>query len=87
MGFNGSFSRLRFPVVLVAGLFFLHDRVPIARAQSASSSPVPASVNAITLSVAPNPARVKEKVTLAAKVTTNSQAATGGTVTFSTVGC
>jgi hypothetical protein len=77
-----SFCGLKLSVVLVAGLFFFHDGAPLAAGQSTSSSAVPATGNAITLSVAPNPAKVKEKVTLTAKVTTNHKAATGGTVTF-----
>ncbi len=38
--------------------------------------------NAITFSVSPNPAQVKQKITLTANVTSNGTAATGGTVTF-----
>jgi hypothetical protein len=78
MKVNVCFRRLKLPVVLAAGLFFFHGGAQFAFAESA----VPAAVNAITLSVAPNPAKVKEKVTLTAKVTTNAKAATGGTVTF-----
>src|SRR5579872_908619 len=76
------FGRLQLSLVLVAGLFFFHDWAPLAVAQSALAAGVPASVNAIALSASPNPARVKQKVTLTARVTTNSKAATGGTVTF-----
>jgi hypothetical protein len=72
------FARLRLSAVIFAGLFFSQNPGPFAVAESA----LPASVNAITLSVAPNPAKVKQKVTLTAKVTTNNKAATGGTVTF-----
>src|SRR5271167_2478971 len=42
----------------------------------------PVSTNAITLSVTPNPAKVKQKITLTASVTSNNSAATGGTVNF-----
>jgi hypothetical protein len=38
--------------------------------------------NAIILGVNPNPAQVKQKITLTANVTNNGSAATGGTVTF-----
>ena len=83
MNLKVPFARLQLPVVLVAGLFFFfHDWAPLAVGQSALAAGVPVSVNAITLSVAPNPAKVKQKVTLTARVTTNSKAATGGTVTF-----
>jgi hypothetical protein len=41
-----------------------------------------ASVNAIKLVVSPNPAKVKQKITLTASVATKKKAATGGTVTF-----
>ncbi len=40
------------------------------------------SVNAIKLAVSPSSAKVKQKITLTASVTTNKKAATGGTVTF-----
>jgi hypothetical protein len=40
------------------------------------------STNKITLTASPNPAKVKEKITLKAQVTTNNQPALGGTVTF-----
>jgi hypothetical protein len=70
--------RLKLPVVLVAGLVFFQAGSSLAFTQSA----FPASGNAITLSVAPNPAKVKEKISLTANVTTNNKAATGGTVTF-----
>jgi hypothetical protein len=63
--------------MVLAGWFFSQNYVPFAAAQSA-----PVSINAIKLSVSPNPAKVKQKVTLTAKVTTNNQPATGGTVTF-----
>jgi len=82
MNLKVPFTRLQLPVVLVAGLFLFHDWAPLAVGQSAPAAGVPVSVNAITLSVAPNPAKVKQKVTLTARVTTNSKAATGGTVTF-----
>jgi hypothetical protein len=82
MNLKVPFARLQLPVVLVAGLFFFHDWAPVAVGQSALAAGVPVSVNAITLSVAPNPAKVRQKVTLTARVTTNSKAATGGTVTF-----
>ena len=77
-----SFCGLKLPVVLVAGFFLFHNVERIAVAETASPAAVPASVNAITLSVSPNPAKVKEKVTLTGTVTTNQKAATGGTVTF-----
>lgn len=77
-----SFCGLKLPVVLVAGFFLFHNVERIAVAETAFPSAVPASVNAITLSVSPNPAKVKEKVTLTGTVTTNQKAATGGTVTF-----
>jgi hypothetical protein len=77
-----SFCGLKLSAILVAGLLFFHDWAPLAAGQSNISPAVPAAVNAITLSVAPNPAKVKQKVTLTAKVTTNAKAATGGTVTF-----
>lgn len=63
------FYRLQLPAVLFAVLFLL-------------CAPLLAATNAITLSVDPNPAKVKEKVTLTANVRTNNKAATGGTVTF-----
>jgi len=69
---------LKLSLILLAGWFLLHDSAPLAVAQAS----LPASTNAITLSVSPNPAKVKEKVTLTAKVTTNGKAAVGGTVTF-----
>jgi hypothetical protein len=75
---NLSFQRLKLPAVLAAGVLCCHGGTPLAAAESVAQ----ASVNAITLSVAPNPAKVTEKVTLIAKVTTNGKAATGGTVTF-----
>jgi len=76
------FCRLKLPLVLIAGLFFVvYDCAPRAVAQHLLPA-APAPVNAITLSVAPNPAKVKEKVTLTARVTTNKKAATGGTVSF-----
>jgi FG-GAP-like repeat/Bacterial Ig-like domain (group 3) len=70
---------LKLPAVLVAVLSV--SSIAIAAGQFPISSP-PASVNAITLSVTPNPAKVKEKVTMTASVSTNNKAATGGTVTF-----
>jgi hypothetical protein len=73
-----SLHRLKFGVVLIAAVVFSHHS-PLAFAQS-KLAPVP--VNAITLSVSPNPAKVKEKVTLTAQVKTGGKAATGGTVTF-----
>jgi len=73
-----SLHRLKFDVVLIAAVIFSHHS-PLAFAQSKLA---PAPVNAITLSVSPNPAKVKEKVTLTAQVKTNGKAATGGTVTF-----
>jgi hypothetical protein len=76
------FCRLTLAVALVAGLVFSHGWSVVAVAQSALPATVPASVNAIALTVTPNPAKVKEKVTLTAPVTTNKKAATGGTVTF-----
>jgi hypothetical protein len=82
MNLKVPFARLQLPVVLVAGLLFSPDCAPVAVAESALVATVPASVNAIALSIAPNPAKVKQKVTLTARVTTNSKAATGGTVTF-----
>ncbi len=82
MRLKASFSRLKFPVVLVAGCLLLRNVERNAVAETASPAAVPASVNAITLSVSPNPAKVKEKVTLTATVTTNHKAATGGTVTL-----
>jgi FG-GAP-like repeat/Bacterial Ig-like domain (group 3) len=72
------FCRLQLPVVLVASLIICLGGSAVAVVQSS----FPASGNAITLSVAPNPAKVKEKITLTANVTTNNKAATGGTVTF-----
>src|SRR5580693_2741288 len=72
-----SASRLKLPMILLIGWFFFQEGAPLVAARSA-----PASVNAITLSVSPNPAKVKQRVTLTAKVTTNNKAATGGTVTF-----
>ena len=77
-----SFRHLNLSAVLLAGSLCFHGVAPLAAAQSATSSAVPAAVNAITLSVTPNPAKVKEKVTLTATVKTNGKAATGGTVTF-----
>ena len=41
-----------------------------------------ASANAIKLAVNPNVAKVKQKITLTASVTSKGKAATGGTVTF-----
>jgi hypothetical protein len=76
-----SLCRFTLPFVLVAGLGFSMLSV-VAVAQSALPATVPASVNAIALMVTPNPAKVKEKITLTATVTTNKKAATGGTVTF-----
>jgi len=73
-----SLQQLKLPAVLIVGWFIFHDCAPVAIAQSV----VPTSVNAITLSVSPTTAKVKQKVTLTASVTTNNQAATGGTVTF-----
>jgi hypothetical protein len=67
-------------VVLVSGVVFFPGS--LAFTQSAPTAVVPASGNAITLSVAPNPAKVKEKISLTANVSTNNKAATGGTVTF-----
>jgi hypothetical protein len=72
------FCRLRLLVVLVAGF----GGSALAVAESVFPTAVPASGNTITLSVSPNSAKVKEKITLTAKVTTNGKAATGGTVTF-----
>jgi hypothetical protein len=73
--------RFKSPLVLVAGFVFSYV-VSSALAQPVLPTTAPASVNAITLGVSPNPAKVKEKVTLTATVTTNSKSATGGTVTF-----
>ena len=73
-----SFRRLKLPVALFTGWFLLNACAPVVAARSAAL----VSVNAITLSVSPNPAKVKQRITLTAKVTTNSQPATGGTVTF-----
>src|SRR5271170_6761537 len=72
---------LKLPTVMVASLVFFQGSL-VASVESAIPAAVPASGNAVTLSVAPNPAKVKEKITLTAKVTTNNKAATGGTVTF-----
>lgn len=69
-----SLRRLELLLLLLAGWFFFQDR--------AVAESTPASVNAITITVSPNPAKVKQKVTLTAKVTTDNKAATGGTVTF-----
>ena len=69
-----SLCRLELLLLLLAGWFFFEDR--------AVAESTPASVNAITITVSPNPAKVKQKVTLTAKVTTDNEAATGGTVTF-----
>jgi hypothetical protein len=74
------FHRWKLPVVPVVGVFLLLSMH--AAAQRANSSAIPASSNAVTLAVTPNPAKVKDKVTMTAKVTTNKKAATGGTVTF-----
>jgi len=65
------FSKLLW--LLLAGLAL------VAGSQDASAA---ASVNAITLAVSPNPAKVKQKITLTASVTTDKKPATGGTVTF-----
>jgi FG-GAP-like repeat/Bacterial Ig-like domain (group 3) len=70
-----SFRRLQFAVALFVGLI-------LCLGEPAFSAAVPASGNAITLSVSPNSAKVKEKITLTATVTTNGKAATGGTVAF-----
>jgi hypothetical protein len=77
-----SFRRLKLSVVLVTGLILCLGGSVVAFAQSAFPAAVPSSGNAITLSVAPNAAKVKQKITLTAKVTTNGKAATGGSVTF-----
>jgi hypothetical protein len=69
--------RVRFLMVAVAGWFIFHNCAAPAAAQVS-----PRSVNAITLSVSPNPAKVKQRVTMIAAVTTDAKAATGGTVTF-----
>ena len=79
MKLNVFFYWLKLPAVLITGLFLFCTLLP---AEESSISSVPASTNAITLSVTPNPAKVKEKITLTADVTTNNKAATGGTVTF-----
>jgi hypothetical protein len=79
MKLKESFDRLKLPAVLVAGLSLF------CAALTAQESPIlsgPASVNAIALSVSPNPAKVKGKITMTATVMTNNKAATGGTVTF-----
>jgi len=76
-----SLCRFKLPLVLTAGLVLYHGWSVAAVAQSVPAT-VPASVNAIALTVTPNPAKVKEKITLTATVTTNKKAATGGTVTF-----
>jgi hypothetical protein len=71
--------RLKLFLLPIAGLSLFCSTL------AAEQSPVswtPTSVNAITLSVAPNPAKVKQKIILTATVTTNKKAATGGAVTF-----
>ena len=77
-----SLCRFKLALVLAVGLVLYHGWSVAAVAQSALPATVPASVNAIALTVTPNPAKVKEKITLTATVTTNKKAATGGTVTF-----
>jgi Bacterial Ig-like domain (group 3) len=77
-----SFSPFRWLVVLVVGLAFFHAGVPVVLAQPEFPAVVPAPVNTITLSIAPNPAKVKEKITLTAKVVIDGKPATGGTVSF-----
>jgi hypothetical protein len=64
------FSKV-FQIVLMVLAFFAGQ--PVAGASS---------VNAIKLAVSPKAAKVKQKIMLTARVTTNQKAATGGTVTF-----
>src|SRR5579863_3817660 len=77
-----QFCSLKLPVVLIifhaVGLTLM-----MARSVPPPPSSAPSAVNKITLSVSPNPAKVKQKVTLIATVTTNGKPATGGTVVFS----
>jgi hypothetical protein len=77
-----SLCRFKLPLVLAAGLVLYQGWFVAAVAQSALPATVPASVNAIALTVTPNPAKVKGKITLTATVTTSKKVATGGTVTF-----
>jgi len=72
--------KMSFPkfVITLAALFCFIFTMNLA----GMAQPAPVSTNAITLSVSPNPAKVKQKITLTAGVTTNGSAATGGTVVF-----
>jgi hypothetical protein len=72
-----SLCRFKLALVLAVGLVLYHGWTVAAIAQSALPATVPASVNAIALAVTPNPAKVREKITLTATVTTNKKAATG----------
>lgn len=75
MNLKTSFPQ--FVITLAAVFCFTLATNPAAVAKAA-----PVSTNAITLSVSPNPAQVKQKIALTAAVTTNGSAATGGTVIF-----
>ncbi len=72
----------KIPAVLILFSLVAFGVTVGAEAQPAIRSRGAAPLNAVTLVVTPNPAKVKQKVTLIASVTTNSKAATGGTVTF-----
>jgi FG-GAP-like repeat/Bacterial Ig-like domain (group 3) len=76
MGAKLHCGRLKLPLVLI---FILFAGGLIGSAAAKSVTSIPASANKVTLSVTPNPAKVKQKVTLIATVTTGKPA-TGGTV-------
>jgi hypothetical protein len=59
-----SLCRCKLPLVLAAGVVLYQGWFVAAVAQSALPATVPASVNAIALTVTPNPAKVKGKITL-----------------------
>ena len=69
----------KFVIMLAVGFCIAPMMNSSAAAQPAA---IPVSTNAITLAVNPNPAQVKQKITLTASVTTNGSPATGGTVAF-----